>query len=61
MLLKICKSSVKRDLSEHVSKDEPSMKKARIDHKGLDADTESILNGAKLTDFHVMCTLLSNY
>lgn len=43
----------KKRLSGHVSEDEPSRKKTCIDHECLDFETESILNGAKLTDLHV--------
>ena len=44
-----CATVEKRGLSGH--EDEPSGKKTRTGH--LDFETESILNGAKLTDLHV--------
>jgi hypothetical protein len=43
----------KNHLSGHVSEDEPSRKKRRPDDNHLDVETESILDGVKLTDLHV--------
>lgn len=43
----------KNHLSGHVNEDEPSRKKRRPDDNHLDVETESILDGEKLTDLHV--------
>ena len=48
-----CTPTEKKLLSGHVNEDEPSRKKTRINCNRLDVETESILNGEKLTDLHV--------